>query len=70
MKAILITYMCMNFNAADQCTDQQVYANGEWYGPDAAMLCEEELAASRRRLIRDGYERMFNLRCEITREAQ
>lgn len=66
MKSILLASMCLAYNPAGDCEDRQVFVTGVWEGPTSAVLCDEELAASMRRLRQEGYERMFQLECETT----
>lgn len=66
MKSVLIASMCLAYDPAGDCVDRVESARGIWYGAEAPIQCDEELAASMRRLKQEGYERMFELRCETT----
>lgn len=66
MKSVLLVSMCLAYNPAGDCDDRQVFLAGAWDGPEAPIACDEELAASMRRLRQGGYERMFQLECETT----
>jgi hypothetical protein len=64
MKSVLIASMCLAYDPAGDCVDRQEWLSGVWQGAEAPIQCDEELAASPRRLKQEGYERMFELRCE------
>lgn len=64
MKSILLAYVCLAYDGSGGCVDQQVLPAGEWEGPTAAIECDEEAMASRRRLIKEGADRMITVRCE------
>lgn len=70
MKSLLLASMCLAYDGAGDCEDRQVFVTGVWEGPASAVLCDEELAASMRRLRQEGYERMFQLECETTGAAE
>lgn len=64
MKSLLLASMCLAYDGAGDCEDRQVFVAQAWEGPTSAVQCEDELAASMRRLKIEGYERMFELECE------